>query len=191
MSQSRPLARWLLGVGVLVSIAACTYQLPQSYTASSISYVLHGPAGQADGVVSGSVTVFDDSAPAVGNLDADLLDALRRASADAGITFTVSSGWRSAEYQNQLLREAVATYGSEAEAARWVATAATSQHVKGAAIDIANSDATVWLSQHGAEYGLCQIYENEPWHFELRPGAMTSGCPQMYADPTQDPRMQQ
>jgi zinc D-Ala-D-Ala carboxypeptidase len=38
---------------------------------------------------------------------------------------------------------------------------------------------------------LCQIYSNEPWHYELRPEAIDHGCPPMYADPTQDPRMQQ
>ena len=52
-------------------------------------------------------------------------------------------------------------------------------------------DATAWLSEHGAEYGLCQIYSNEPWHYELRPEAIDHGCPPMYADPTHDPRMQQ
>ncbi len=36
-----------------------------------------------------------------------------------------------------------------------------------------------------------QIYSNEPWHYELRPEAIDHGCPPMYADPTQDPRMQQ
>ena len=36
----------------------------------------------------------------------------------------VNSGWRSPEYQDQLLRDAVSKYGSEAEAARWVATPA-------------------------------------------------------------------
>ena len=41
------------------------------------------------------------------------------------------------------------------------------------------------------EYGLCQIYRNESWHFELRPDAIENGCPSMYADPTHDPRMQQ
>ena len=46
-----------------------------------------------------------------------------------------------------------------------------------------------WLSEHGAAYGLCQIYRNEPWHFELRPRAIESGCPPMYPDPTHDPRM--
>ena len=45
--------------------------------------------------------------------------------------------------------------------------------------------------RHGAEYGLCQIYGNEPWHFELRPDAIGHGCPATYADPTHDPRMQQ
>ena len=39
-------------------------------------------------------------------------------------------------------------------------------------------------------YGLCQIYDNESWHYELRPEAIDRGCPPMYADPTHDPRMQ-
>ena len=33
------------------------------------------------------------------------------------------------------------------------------------------SSAAAWLSVHGAPYGLCQIYRNEPWHYELRPEA--------------------
>jgi D-alanyl-D-alanine carboxypeptidase len=62
--------------------------------------------------------------------------------------------------------------------------------VSGDAIDIEPSDATAWLSERGAEYGLCQIYSNEPWHYELRPEAIDHGCPPMYGDPTHDPRMQ-
>jgi zinc D-Ala-D-Ala carboxypeptidase len=62
---------------------------------------------------------------------------------------------------------------------------------RGNAVDVAPVDAAAWLSEHGAEYGLCQIYGNEPWHFELRPEAIDHGCPTMYADPTEDPRMQQ
>jgi D-alanyl-D-alanine carboxypeptidase len=89
----------------------------------------------------------------------------------------------SPEYQNELLRKAVAQYGSKEEAARWVATATTSTHVSGKAVDIGRSAATAWLSKRGAAYGLCQIYGNEPWHYELRTEATTSGCPQMYADP--------
>ena len=45
-------------------------------------------------------------------------------------------------------------------------------------------------SEHGADYGLCQIYDNEPWHYELRPEAVDQGARAMYADPTHDPRMQ-
>ena len=59
------------------------------------------------------------------------------------------------------------------------------------AVDIGPSGAAAWLSEHGAAYGLCQIYGNEPWHYELRPEAGDHGCPAMYADPTHDPRMQQ
>jgi zinc D-Ala-D-Ala carboxypeptidase len=153
-----------------------------------------GAHGGADGAVPDGTTVFDDELPGVANLDPALLGALRRAATDAaddGVNFFVISGWRSPEYQEQLLREAVSKYGSEKEAARWVATPNTSAHVSGDAVDIGPSGATAWLSKHGAKYGLCQIYKNEPWHYELRPEAIHHGCLRMYADPTHDPRMQQ
>ena len=152
-----------------------------------------GALGQADGAVPDGTTVFDDEIAGVANLDPDLLAGVRQAATDAadeGVELVVDSGWRSADYQEQLLREAVAKYGSEAEAARWVATADTSAHVSGDAVDIGPSDAAAWLSEHGAAYGLCRTYGNEPWHFELRAGAADHGCPPTYADPTHDPRMQ-
>jgi D-alanyl-D-alanine carboxypeptidase len=153
-----------------------------------------GALGEADGAVPDGTTVFDDDVPGVANLAPDLLDALRQAATDAaddGVEFLVDSGWRSRAYQEQLLQDAVSKYGSEEEAARWVATPDTSPHVSGDAVDIGPSDAAAWLSEHGAEYGLCQIYANEPWHYELRPEATDQGCPAMYADPTHDPRMEQ
>jgi zinc D-Ala-D-Ala carboxypeptidase len=152
-----------------------------------------GGLGEADGAVPDGTTVFDGDLPGVANLDPDLLGALRQAATDAqddGVDFVVDSGWRSAAYQEHLLQEAVAKYGSEEEAARWVATPDTSPHVSGDAIDV-GSAAAAWLSEHGARYGLCQIYANEPWHYELRPEATGQGCPAMYADPTHDPRMEQ
>jgi D-alanyl-D-alanine carboxypeptidase len=150
--------------------------------------------GEADGAVPDGTTVFDDEVPGVANLDAALLRALRQAATDAagaGVVFVVDSGWRSAAYQQQLFRQAVLKYGSETEAARWVATPSTSAHVSGDAVDIGPAGATAWLADHGAAYGLCRVYGNEPWHYELRPEAIAHGCPPMYADPTQDPRMQQ
>ncbi|SDS54672.1 D-alanyl-D-alanine carboxypeptidase family protein [Jiangella sp. DSM 45060] len=143
------------------------------------------------GALPSGVTVFDDRYPGVANLDPELLRALRRAAADAardGVRFTVNSGWRSPEYQERLLRRAVAEHGSAEAAARWVATPDTSPHVAGVAIDLGRA-ARAWLSEHGARYGLCQIYRNEPWHFELRPEAAVHGPPAMYPDPSHDPRM--
>jgi D-alanyl-D-alanine carboxypeptidase len=201
---------------VIAAIAAAlVHQLPasSSSTAASPIHVLgrqhpsppgetgagaatgrFGALGEADGAVPDGTTVFDDAVPGVAKLDSDLLGALRQAATNAandGVVFYVDSGWRSPAYQEQLLREAASKYGSEREAARWVATPNTSAHVSGDAVDIGPSGAAAWLSEHGARYGLCQIYGNEPWHYELRPEAIDHGCPAMYADPTHDPRMQQ
>jgi zinc D-Ala-D-Ala carboxypeptidase len=199
----------ILVAGLVVVIAAIAAALgsqllaSSSSTATSPSDALRGElrglrsehrGALGEAAVPDGATVFDDEIPGVANLDPDLLGALRQAATDAaddGVELFVDSGWRSPEYQNQLLREAVSEYGSEEEAARWVATPETSAHVSGDAVDIGPSDATAWLSERGAEYGLCQIYSNEPWHYELRPEAIDHGCPPMYADPTHDPRMQQ
>jgi zinc D-Ala-D-Ala carboxypeptidase len=209
-TTTRRIRRTRVG-GLLVVIAAIAAALGYQSLASSSSTAAspidvlrsehrglrsehRGTRGEADGAVPDGATVFDDEIPGVAKLDPDLLGALRQAATDAaddGVEFDVDSGWRSPEYQNQLLREAVSEYGSEEEAARWVATAETSPHVSGDAVDIGPFDATAWLTEHGAQYGLCQIYSNEPWHYELRPEAIDRGCPPMYADPTHDPRMQQ
>jgi len=184
---------------VIAVIGALRYEsaAPSSTTAASAGDFFRsehrGALGEADGVVPDGVTVFDDEYPAVANLDHDLLRALRRAATDAagdGVRFYVDSGWRSPQYQEQLLDAAIAKYGSEEKAAQWVATPSTSAHVSGDAVDIGHADAAAWLSGHGAAYGLCEIYRNEPWHYELRPGAIDRGCPAPYADPTHDPRMQ-
>jgi len=195
--------RWFRVVGLLVGFAAIIGALGYQVLASSSSTAPSpievtrgehsGALGEAGGALPGGTTVFDDRLPGVGNLDPALLRALRRAATDAaagGVELVVNSGWRSPAYEDQLRREAVARYGSEAEAARWVATGATSPHVSGDAVDLGPAGATAWLSARGAAYGLCRIYANEPWHYELRPEATEHGCPPMYADPTHDPRMQ-
>lgn len=149
---------------------------------------IHGPA---DGAVPEDTTVFDDEVPAVANLDPALLAALRKAAKDADVEFRVNGGWRSRAYQDGLRTAAVSRYGSEEAAARWVATPGKSAHVSGDAVDIGPAEAQAWLSEHGAEYGLCQIYANEPWHYELRPEAVVHGCPPMYPDPSHDPRLRE
>ena len=194
----------ILVAGLLIVIAAIAAALGYRLLASSSSMAAssidvlrsehRGALGEADGAVPDGTTVFDDEIPGVANLDAALVGALRQAATDAaddGIEFYVNSGWRSPEYEEQLLHEAISKYGSTKEAARWVDTPGTSAHESGDAVDIGHSDATAWLSEHGADYGLCRIYSNESWHYELRPEAIDHGCPPLYADPTHDPRMQQ
>jgi zinc D-Ala-D-Ala carboxypeptidase len=176
--------RSVLVAGLQVVVNAFGYRL--------VRIQHRGALGEADGAVPDGTTVFDDEVPGVAKLDPAFLGALRQAAKAAaadGVVFHVNSGWRSPAYQNQLLREAVTRYGSAAEAARWVATPDTSAHVSGDAVDIGPAEARAWLAEHGADYGLCQIYRNEPWHYELRPEAVEHGCPPMYADQTQDPRM--
>ncbi|GAA2113758.1 M15 family metallopeptidase [Nocardioides bigeumensis] len=146
-----------------------------------------GVIDEDDGVIGGTVVTAYDEVPAVTRLDGQLRRALRRAASAAardGIELRVNSGWRSRAYQAQLFRDAVTTYGSEAEAARWVATADTSSHVTGDAVDVGPYAASEWLARQGAAYGLCQTFGNEPWHFELRPGAVDDGCPPPVTDAT-------
>ncbi len=185
---------------VLVAAAITWIVVQQSLSGSSSASEsgrtlgLVGEVDADDGLIAdgAQLSVFDDSSPAVANLSGDLLGAVRDAATDAradGVAFVVNAGWRSKALQAKLLRDAVTTYGSEEEAARWVATPENSPHVTGDAIDIGPLDALDWLAQRGAAYGLCQIYANELWHYELRPEAVSAGCPTPYADPTEDPRM--
>jgi hypothetical protein len=200
--------RRVRGVGLMILVAALAVVVvlrwPSSPSTESssptavppiaaVGHTRDRPLGEADGAVPDGTTVFDDDVPGVARLDPALHDALRRAATDAahdGVAFAVDSGWRSAAYQERLLQEAIAQYGSRAEASRWVASPSTSAHVSGDAVDIGPSSAAGWLSEHGAAYGLCPVYANEPWHVELRPAAVTDGCPPTYADPTHDPRTQ-
>jgi len=186
-------------IGVALLAAAITGSVvligQQSLASASVAPQL-SPASltESDGVIreEGAVSVFDE-VPAVTNLDPDLLSAVRSAATAAehdGVHVHVNSGWRSAAYQQVLRQDAVVEYGSEEEAARWVATPENSEHVSGDAVDLGPVAAQDWLSRHGAEFGLCQIYANERWHFELRPAAVANGCPLMYDDPTADPRTQ-
>ena len=187
-APSTSLAVLALACAALVGVVG---HLPWTASSSAASPDV-AAMGTADGRVPAGTTVYATDVPAVTRLDPALLRALRRAGADAqryAVTLFVNSGWRSAQYQEALLDEAVAKYGSKEQAARWVATATTSPHVSGDAVDIGRSDAAAWLSDHGATYGLCQIYDNEPWHYELLPAAVDHGCPRRYADPTHDPRM--
>jgi hypothetical protein len=131
-----------------------------------------------------TLTPFDVQNPAIGRLDPRLLTAIQnaaRAAAVDGVTMTVTSGWRSPEFQQRLLNEAVQTYGSLAAARQYVQTPAASRHVTGEAVDIGGTGADQWLIANGSWFGLCQIYANELWHFELVADP-AGNCPALLPD---------
>lgn len=180
----------------VVSVGLCACQaIPMSSDgAEQAVHMVYGDNDISQGVLPHHVSAFDEELPGIGNLDPILRAAVQNATEDAreeNVDIFINSGWRSPELQNQILEEAIAEYGSREEAARWVATAETSSHVSGHAVDIGEMDAYLWLSERdrGAAYGLCQIYSNEPWHFEYIPEALEYGCPTQYLDPTYDPRL--
>ena len=80
-------------------------------------------------------------------------------------------------YQQQLLDEAIVTLRQRARRAPATSTRPSARPTcTGKAVDIGPTDAAYWIIQHGAEFGLCQIYANEVWHFErvIAPGGT---CP--------------
>jgi uncharacterized protein YcbK (DUF882 family) len=138
--------------------------------------VAAGDGSLSDGQI---LTPFDVQNPAVGRLDLQLLDAIQQAATAAaadGITMTITSGWRSPEFQQRLLDSAVAQYGSLAAAREYVQTPEASKHVIGQAVDVGGVGADQWLIANGARFGLCRIYANELWHFELAADA-AGNCP--------------
>lgn len=144
-----------------------------------------GALGAKDGYVAPGASLSPRSrVPAVARLDPALREAVRRAAADArgfGLALRVNSGWRSARYQQELARRAVRQYGSPEAARQFVKPASQSRHVAGTAVDLGPSPVAAWLVEHGADHGLCRVYANEPWHFELAttPGGL---CPELIAD---------
>lgn len=104
-------------------------------------------------------------------------DAAVAAAAAEGVELRVTSGWRSADHQQQLYDEALATYGTPEQARQWVLPPQESAHVHGEAVDVGPPAGAAWLQRHGEQFGLCQRYENEPWHFERLAGALGSVCP--------------
>ncbi|MGU3500266.1 M15 family metallopeptidase [Mycobacterium sp. C31M] len=129
-------------------------------------------------------TAFDVADPEIGRLDPALLHALQNATTAAateGVEVTVTSGWRTPEFQRQLLEDAILTYGSFAAARQYVQLPEHSRHVVGAAVDIGGAGAAQWMTANGPRFGLCQIYANETWHFELATD-LHGACPPLLAN---------
>jgi zinc D-Ala-D-Ala carboxypeptidase len=125
------------------------------------------------------VSPFDVKNPAVGFLDPALLAAIQQATdaaAAEGVDVQLTSGWRSKGFQQRLFDQAVTTYGNSDLAAQFVASPEKSMHVFGKAVDVGPVVADQWMGVNGSRFGLCQIYANEIWHFELAVDA-AGNCP--------------
>jgi D-alanyl-D-alanine carboxypeptidase len=138
-------------------------------TAATVAFTL-----LAGGVTVGTLSTgsIAQAAPAPGTvgLQPDLAAAYSQAWSEAtaeGVPLHITSGKRSWAEQNQLWQQGLAKYGSVAAARRWVLPPNESTHVTGHAIDVGPQAGAEWLKAHGTEWGLCQAYANEWWHFEL------------------------
>jgi hypothetical protein len=105
----------------------------------------------------------------------------RAAAAADGITLEINSGLRSEAEQQALIDEEIAKRGSPEEAHRWVAPVRVSAHVQGKALDVGPAEGAAWLREHGPQFGLCPVFDNEPWHVEAltEPGGV---CPPTLPD---------
>jgi len=81
----------------------------------------------------------------------------------------LNSGYRSEERQAQLYQAALAKYGSEEEARKWVAPPGKSRHQHGDAYDLqfGNDVARSWVHDNAGKFGLAFPMAHEPWHVEL------------------------
>jgi zinc D-Ala-D-Ala carboxypeptidase len=112
--------------------------------------------------------------------------AAKAAAVKDGQKIYIASGFRTLERQKYLFASAIKKYGSESEAAKWVAPPYVSHHPWGIAIDVNYPNEPVgagWLEINGAKFGLCRVYENEWWHFEpsIAPGGT---CPALLPNAT-------
>jgi LAS superfamily LD-carboxypeptidase LdcB len=96
----------------------------------------------------------------------EALQAMQAAAKADGVNLTVTSAFRSDEYQAKLFKNAVAKYGSESAAGKWVAPPGKSQHRSGRALDIKlEKGVHAWLSKNAAKFGFYQPMSWEDWHW--------------------------
>lgn len=142
------------------------------------------------GLMGGSLTAahaaaqqLSDTAPAAAGLpagraiaagtdglDPNLSAAYNAAATEAhnaGVPLSITSGYRTPAEQEALWEDGLQTYGSPEAARRWVLPPNESTHVTGQAIDVGPREGAQWLEDHGSHWGLCRMYDNEWWHFEL------------------------
>jgi zinc D-Ala-D-Ala carboxypeptidase len=189
------------GVALTALLAACGSSHPTPVPAAQTEPIaapaaglMAGPAPDDAGFSIGSAATdttggylpdgrtlspFDVTNPVIGWLDPALLAAVQNAARTAkndGVDIQITSGWRTKGFQQRLFDDGVRTYGGVDAARQFVASPDTSRHVDGEAVDVGPVEADNWMIRNGPRFGLCQIYANEIWHFELVAGKDGS-CP--------------
>lgn len=173
-------------VAAVAVLAACTHHSPDVVAGSSpaaVPVVSSVPGAEPFTVGAGAVDTwsgwlpdgrtfspFDTSPQPIARLDPLLLKAIQDASRAAqaqNVDIVITSGWRSRGFQQRLFTDGIRQYGSAGAAAEFVASPDVSRHVVGEAVDIGGDGASAWMILNGPRFGLCQIYANENWHFEL------------------------
>jgi hypothetical protein len=104
----------------------------------------------------------------------NVANMMAAASRELGGEVQIYSGYRSVEHQARLYESALARYGSEAEARRWVAPPGNSMHNFGLAVDLRyngqrieyGSEISNWMEQNLERFGLERPLSNEGWHVE-------------------------
>jgi hypothetical protein len=115
-----------------------------------------------------------------GDLQPQFAADLQRMIAAQGGGITPFSGFRSPARQAELYKAAVAKYGSEQAARKWVAPPGKSHHGFGTAVDLRYADeaARTWAHANAARYNLRFPMAHEPWHIEpIEAGASMGAQP--------------
>ncbi|WP_460724033.1 M15 family metallopeptidase [Nocardia heshunensis] len=161
-SRRTALAALAAGAGLVVGLGGLR---PASAAAQGIS----SAPGQATSPLAhrGMPTFI---AGTTEGLDPGLAAAYNAAAAAAnaaGVSLWITSGYRTWAEQEALWEDGIQTYGSPEAARRWVLPPNESTHVTGQAIDVGPREGAQWLEDNGDHWGLCRMYDNEWWHFEL------------------------
>lgn len=142
-------------------------------TARNMSGSLFGDQGDVDQVLRKHLNVDKNDEHITGlsgSFKQRLAAMISTAPEEVQKDLKILSGNRSVERQRQLFRAAVAKYGSEAAARKWVAPPGRSNHNHGSAIDFDNrnmkSTTVAWLHENAGQFGLYFPMGHEPWHIE-------------------------
>lgn len=168
----------LIGLGGVITAPALLRPDPL-HACELVSFSSYSPPpGSGSGGGSGSLYGYTSSPEGIDGLDptfrANVAALIAAANREYGGNLVIYSGYRSIEHQRRLYESALARYGSEREARRWVAPPGGSMHNYGLAVDLQHNGRRVeygqgisdWMTANLARFNLHRRLSNEGWHVE-------------------------